>query len=312
MTSTHTLMPIDYYRLPFCRPKDGVKRDNENLGEFLAGDRIENSPYVLQMKKPMFCEQVCIANLGRGDAEGVSPNKVTKSIRKNYHNNWIVDNLSAAVKFEDEENVSTRYWQGFPIGFLGNDEKKKAYINNHVNIEIMYHPVETETDKYRVVRFIVEPFSIKHEYEPLVFPKVAKIKNPILSCKDASEHTNYEMINGKHQEASGKVLFTYDVIWTENKELKWASRWDVYLMMDGAIPAKVHWLSIANGLVIVFVLSAMIVAILVRNLHRDINRYNKVAMDEESRGWKLVRYCSFSYLFTHSNPASDFLSLSSL
>ena len=50
-----------------------------------------------------------------------------------------------------------------------------------------------------------------------------------------------------------------------------------------------------STLVIVFVLSAMIVAILVRNLHRDINRYNKVQMDEESRaeeleeyGWKLV------------------------
>jgi transmembrane 9 superfamily member 2/4 len=91
------------------------------------------------------------------------------------------------------------------------------------------------------------------------------------------------------------VLFTYDVIWTENKTVQWASRWDIYLYMDNAIPAKVHWLSIANSLVIVFVLSAMILAILVRNLQRDMNRYNKVALDEEARaeeleeyGWKLV------------------------
>jgi transmembrane 9 superfamily protein 2/4 len=34
------------------------------------------------------------------------------------------------------------------------------------------------------------------------------------------------------QLASGRVLFTYDVIWIENTELKWASRWDIYLTMD--------------------------------------------------------------------------------
>jgi transmembrane 9 superfamily protein 2/4 len=63
-----------------------------------------------------------------------------------------------------------------------------------------------------------------------------------------------------------------------------------------AVPAKVHWLSIANSLVIVFVLSAMIAAILVRNLRRDFDRYNeKVALTDEEKeetleeyGWKLV------------------------
>merc|ERR1712232_1502936 len=73
-----------------------------------------------------------------------------------------------------------------------------------------------------------------------------------------------------------------------------ASRWDIYLNMDQAIPARVHWLSIANSLVIVLVLSAMIAAILVRNLRRDFSRYNRLATDEEKAdeleefGWKLV------------------------
>ena len=65
MTSVHTLMPVDYYRLPFCQPKGGPKLDSENLGEFLAGDRIENSPYRLKMKTDMFCEQQ-----GRAEAYG--------------------------------------------------------------------------------------------------------------------------------------------------------------------------------------------------------------------------------------------------
>jgi transmembrane 9 superfamily member 2/4 len=317
MTSSKTLLPIEYYHLPFCKPAGGPKMDNENLGEFLAGDRIESSPYELFMKEDVYCKQVCISNLGRAEGAGSNPTKLVRAIRREYHNNWIVDNLPAASRTEDDTNVMTRYWQGFPIGFV---EDGKSYIYNHVNITIEYHPVEGETDKFRVVRFIVEPFSMKQEFDKLAvleniedsaLPIVAKIKKPIESCvPGATVHTNYDMVETvKPQEASGEVLFTYDVYWKENLDLKWASRWDVYLNMDNQIPAKVHWLSIANSMVIVFVLSAMIAAILVRNLHRDINRYNKVAMDEEARaeeleeyGWKLVhadvfRPPSFSPMF---------------
>jgi transmembrane 9 superfamily protein 2/4 len=316
MTSQKTLLPVEYYRLPFCQPPGGPKMDHENLGEFLAGDRIESSPYRLNFKVDMYCEQVCITNLGRGEQQGVSPNKMVRAIRKNYHNNWIVDNIPAASKVEDDNTVTTRYWQGFPVGFIASDTKK-AYVHNHVNIEVEYHAVETDPTKARIVRFTVEPFSIKHDFEASTDDdddaaideegngsskafKVADIQNPIESCNTKSAnraHTKYEMIyaHGRApQEASGRVLFTYDVIWTENANLHWASRWDVYLSMDNAIPAKVHWLSIANSLVIVIVLSAMIAAILVRNLRRDFSRYNRLATDEEKQedleefGWKLV------------------------
>lgn len=311
MTSTKTLLPIDYYRLPYCLPPGGhPKMDNENLGEFLAGDRIENSPYKLLMKTDMYCEQLCVRNLGRPDQPGVSPNKFVKAIRKDYHNNWIVDNLPSASRLENENYTMTQYGQGFPVGFIAYDDKK-AYVHNHVNIEIMYHAVETETDRYRVVRFTVEPFSIHHDFveakgaafdltddSVMLMPVVATIKNPIASCGAKKEHTSYDMVVNDRQapqEASGSVLFTYDVTWTENKGLRWASRWDIYLTMDHAISAKIHWIPIANSLVIVFVLSAMVMAVLVRNLHRDMNRYNKVSLDEGARaeeleeyGWKLV------------------------
>jgi transmembrane 9 superfamily member 2/4 len=315
MTSSKTLLPIDYYRLPFCQPANGPKMDNENLGEFLAGDRIESSPYLLKMKTEMYCEQVCIANLGKVEQRGMKPNRVVQAVRKEYHNNWIVDNLSAASKVEDDSTITTRYWQGFPVGYVGDDHV--SYVHNHVNIEILYHPVDTignETPKYRVVRFTIEPFSIKHDFEGIDsvqnaveedgIPKLqkwAKIKKPIASCDpsvadDKRSHTTWEMVTeiGRDpQPASGRVLFTYDVHW-EASDIHWASRWDIYLSMDNAIPAKVHWLSIANSLVIVCVLSAMIVAILLRNLRQDLARYNRLATDEEKaddleeKGWKLV------------------------
>lgn len=254
MTSSKTLLPIEYYRLPFCQPRGGPKMDNENLGEFLAGDRIESSPYVLQMKTEMYCQQVCIANLGVAEQRGMKKNKFVRAINQEYHNNWIVDNLSAASKAEDDATITTRYWQGFPVGFIA-DDSHLAYVHNHVNIEIMYHPIERladEEQKYRVVRLTVEPFSIKHDFksnggkddftsnDDEKIPQLqdwATIKKPIASCDSniplgQRSHTTYEMITEVDREpqlASGQVLFTYDVHWVENLELKWASRWDIYL-----------------------------------------------------------------------------------
>ena len=54
-----------------------------------------------------------------------------------------------------------------------------------------------------------------------------------------------------------------------------------------------HWFSIVNSLLIVLFLTAMIAMILIRNLHRDIMRYNRIPTDEEKAeereetGWKV-------------------------
>jgi transmembrane 9 superfamily protein 2/4 len=318
LTSIHDEYPIEYYRLPFCQPPEGIKLDHENLGEFLSGDRIENSPFRINMKKDMFCEQLCINHLGRPEAKGTAPSKIVRAIRRQYHNNWIVDNLPSASRSEDDSDTYTKYFHGFPIGFIMD---KTAYINNHFNIELEYHQVDgTDSDpEYRIVRFIVEPFSIAHDFTASFTDddddskdevdasksesfRVASIKNPIASCdysvpENKRKHTNYYMVTKAGpgpQPASQKVLFTYDVKWTENKEVSWASRWDIYLTMNDSVPNKIHWLSISNSLVIVLVLSSMIAAILIRNLRRDYDRYSKVPTDEERMedqeefGWKLV------------------------
>lgn len=325
VTSSKTLYPLDYYHFPFCEPEGGPVKEHENLGELLIGDRIESSPYVLKMKEEMYCRMVCVTDLGdpvtdrkqkvdvwknmskeqrvelvearkRGEHVHPKTNLVAGAIRRQYSNNWIVDNLSAASKSEDSDSITLRYSRGFPIGYIGEDNR--AYVNNHVNIELMYHPVESETNKYRVVRFTVEPFSILHSFEetPVTDEDLYRIINPIDSCKKGSSvHTDWDMVeSGLPQQASGEVLFTYDVTWIENKDLKWASRWDVYLTMDNAIPSNLHWQSVVNSLVIVILLTTFIAGILVRNLRRDIAGYNQVLTDEEKadeleeQGWKLV------------------------
>ena len=63
MDSTKTQLPYSIYDLPFCTPKDADKKDKDgnpdvvvvnaadNLGEVLAGDRMETSPYELRFKQ---------------------------------------------------------------------------------------------------------------------------------------------------------------------------------------------------------------------------------------------------------------------
>jgi len=323
LTSSVELLPLDYYRLPFCAPDGGPKLDHENLGEFLAGDRIENSPYRLAMKEDMICEQLCVAHLGppetspetkkgkKAKTKKNKKNRVAAAIRRQYHANWIIDNLPSAAKVEDDTMIETSYSSGFPIGFIESDV---AYVHNHVNIEIQYHQVELEEGKNRIVKFIVEPFSISHAFKEADDDddddddasedddkkssfKPVNILNPIESCEERNyeKHTNYDMLAERPKQlASGRVLFTYDVIWTENTELHWASRWDVYLDTENPESTKVHWVSIFNSLIVIVILSTMVAAILVRNVRSDYARYNRLSTDEEldtakqEIGWKLV------------------------
>merc|ERR1719253_1495283 len=88
-------------------------------------------------------------------------------------------------------------------------------------------------------------------------------------------------------DSAGGGVFTYDVKW-EYSAIKWASRWDTYLLMGDE---QIHWFSIVNSLMIVLFLTGMVAMIMMRTLHRDFNRYNatEAAEDvEEETGWKLV------------------------
>ena len=151
LTSVHTQIPYDYYSLKFCRPRGGIKRATENLGEFLGGDLIENSPFQLFMEQDQFCKVLCQVDLAKSDVSALKT-----IIKEEYHNNWIIDNLPAASIVDSEQYIITAYAGGFPVGY---QDHKASYLFNHVNIIVEYHPLD---DGSRVVGFYVEPFTVKH------------------------------------------------------------------------------------------------------------------------------------------------------
>jgi transmembrane 9 superfamily protein 2/4 len=283
MTSVHTQVPYDYYALKFCKPRSGVQQAQENLGEFLTGDRIENSPYQLFMEQDQFCNILCMEHIKSHDVQAFKA-----IIKEEYHHNWIIDNLPAASILDSEQYITTTYAGGFPVGY---QDGSKTYIFNHVNIIVEYHPLD---DGSRVVGFYVEPFTVKHRFVNDQGWDGEDIRTaPPLSTCDKSGPMVFESISEKQEVKPGRILFTYDVMWRASN-VKWASRWDIYLTMDNAVPDKVHWFSIINSMLIVMFLSVMIVMIMVRNLHRDITRYNRVLTEDEKNeereesGWKLV------------------------
>ena len=297
MSSIHTQLPKDYYRLPFCVPEGGPKMASENLGEFLTGNKIQNSPYTINMKKETYCQILCQIQLSKVEARNLRMH-----IRFGYHNNWIIDNIpSAAIGLTEAGQKQKHYAGGFPIGFVdaGSGDAKDAYLYNHVNINIDYHkPTDTTEQGYRVVGFAVEPMSIAH-YFLGDFDWDGKSSEgytkSLATCNDGSHMTRDDITSNQIVQENEKIVYTYDVIWNES-DVAWSSRWDVYLSEDHLVPAQVHWYSITNSILVVLFLSLLIISILVRNLRRDIAGYNAMAAlaDEEKdedideSGWKLV------------------------
>jgi transmembrane 9 superfamily protein 2/4 len=294
MTSYHTQIPKDYYRLPFCQPSGGPKMASENLGEFLTGNKIQSSAYSLNMLTEVYCQKLCQVDVSKVEAA-----KLRLHIKYGYHNNWIVDNLpSASLGLNAATGEKQKHYAGgFPVGFI-NEADKQPFIFNHVNIILDYHKRDPAVEKYRVVGFSVEPMSIKHEFQggyQWDGQDAEGFSKPLSTCSTTTHMDRNVIESNQLVKAGENILFTYDVIWNESG-IAWSSRWDIYLNEDHLVPAQVHWYSITNSILVVVFLSMLVISILVRNLRRDIEAYNALSVlaDEEAdeevdeTGWKLV------------------------
>jgi len=241
------------------------------------------------MRNDEYCHVLCQVELSVRQVA-----QFKRSVDESYHHNWILDNIPAASVVDTEAFVTTSYSRGFPVGRYDH-VAGKHYLYNHANIVVEYH--EVVPDANRIVGFYVEPFSVDHMFVDDVTWSGKDEAPELQTCSKAEP---MDLIKAKDHELvlskSTRVIYTYDIVWKPSN-IKWASRWDIYLSMDNAVPEQVHWFSIVNSLMIVFCLSVMIAMILVRNLRHDISQYNQVPLDDqadsgtlttEETGWKLV------------------------
>ncbi|KAM3678172.1 transmembrane 9 superfamily member 2 [Ammospiza nelsoni] len=285
LDSVESVLPYEYTAFDFCQA-EGKKRPSENLGQVLFGERIEPSPYRFTFNKKETCKTVCTKTYDTTKPEDKQKlDFLKKSMLLNYQHHWIVDNMPVTWCYDVEDGQ--RFCNpGFPIGcYITEDgrpkdacvinsefhEKDTFYIFNHVDIKIYYHVVENEALGARLVAAKLEPKSYKHTHPD----------NPDCSGvpMDISNKASGEV----------KIAYTYSVTFHEEKNIRWASRWDYIL--ESMPHTHIQWFSIMNSLVIVLFLSGMVAMIMLRTLHKDIARYNQMDSTEDAQeefGWKLV------------------------
>ena len=300
LTSTKTVSHKDPYSLALCPPKFGFwdgYQQHQNLGQFLIGSRIESSPYELLVGKDEFCKQLCVSYLGHPEVpqnkrwQSYEAAKIQKPIRQDFHQHFIVDNLSAASISENEFSVTTRYYNyGVPLGYV-DEGSDNVYVYNHLNFVIGYTPLPN--GKYNILRLSVEPFSILQDFtegydrddtfmddDPWYEQDQpdATIIQPIRSCDRNSSvvsHTSWNMLRmdrRQPQPANGRVLFTYDVIWEIDTSYGWEDRWKLYLTMDNSTPPLLHVKSLVFGVSMLGLAFFLFFIMVIRPLRRYTNQ----------------------------------------
>lgn len=192
---------------------------------------------------------------------------------------------------ETTEPYVQHYEKGFALGFVGhadvqNSEPGTKYLNNHLRLIVFYHQYaqtgatattgsgaageEKSFQGSRIVGFEVEAYSVAHQLAPGTswvepaadefkdqgqYLELINSKNKLSTCNPApGEKVLPQRVSDLPADATDKdrtVIFTYDVHW-EASNIKWASRWDLYLKMTDS---KIHWFSIINSIMIVLFLS---------------------------------------------------------
>ena len=170
------------------------------------------------------------------------------------------------------------YRRGYPLGTPGN-KSSPTLVNNHLSFTVKIHKPEG-LPGWRIVGFEVVPYSIDS----------ARIDTDCSPDQefDAEKYPPQTVIASPPSQATKSISWSYSLMWSEDKEVAWSSRWDHYLKSSDASAANIHWFAIMNSLMIVLCLSAMVAMILLRALHkvRVGNLCHKCrGMEEQGMAW---------------------------
>ncbi|XP_023930008.1 transmembrane 9 superfamily member 1-like [Lingula anatina] len=183
--------------------------------------------------------------------------------------------LSEADLAQLKEAIEDLYYFEFVLdnipvrGFLGHLEEGGFLPHNH--------KVQLWTNIH---------FNIQYNGDQIIYANIS-----------TKEH---EPVNLDDAVAPFEIRFTYSVKWHPTK-LKYSDR-DKLVKGTSFFPKtlEIHWLSIINSLVLVFLLLGFVVIILTRVLKNDFARYNTddedgEELDNDDNGWKIIHTDVFRF-----------------
>ncbi|ESO09441.1 hypothetical protein HELRODRAFT_190496 [Helobdella robusta] len=291
LNSIETALPYEYNHFDFCPTPEKEESPVENLGQVVFGERIRPSVYKFSFGQNFTDRAACESRKYKVNADDKRKlQTILDGIKKNYKHHWIIDNMPVTWCRTLADDPSKKVCEpGFPIGCYTKQnknvdcplsyeklEKDTHYLFNYAHITIQYHPKENDWGNQanklpegagRLVGASIEldsvDFSVKGKRVPMALPE--KIDKEFA------------------------ITYKYGVTFIVNSNTKWSSRWDYIL--NSTPHTEIQWFSILNSVVIVIFLTGMTAMILLRNLHKDIARYNQMDNSEEAQeefGWKLV------------------------
>jgi transmembrane 9 superfamily protein 2/4 len=281
LTSTRTQLPFNYYHAPYCRPSK-TKHQSENLGEKLAGDDIQTSPYSVVIKKDVKCAILC-----REELDDSKMGIFRSLIDGEYRVHMMLDNLPAAMHNEEQQYTV----RGWPVGFYVDPEdggERQYVLYNHIEFLVQYHVDPEHFQGYRIVGFSGVPSSVRHAYTLSMGSKKFEDGVDLRTCGKEGDSPIRDISQMMTVNNPGEVIFSYGIRWQESS-VTWSHRWDVYMMSNPE--DQIHYFSIVNSLMITLFLTGVVAMIMLRTLHRDITAYNELQTIEEAQeesGWKLV------------------------
>eukprot|EP01013_Petalomonas_cantuscygni_P032557 TRINITY_DN59138_c0_g1_i1.p1 TRINITY_DN59138_c0_g1~~TRINITY_DN59138_c0_g1_i1.p1 ORF type:complete len:656 (-),score=157.02 TRINITY_DN59138_c0_g1_i1:244-2211(-) len=289
--------PIRYHFdfLPYCR--HDIRPTPSNLGEVLWGDAVFSTLYKATMMQNAHCLVACerfvpIDTLVR----------FKLLIDRAYHANFIYDSLPLIQAYKEEclsasmpahecrQRLGVRVGKKLPGNTSG--ALPQYFIHNHVHFDIRYHKPPTLADddhsQYRVVGFHGSSRSIGWNSQSQCmnnshFEETADALPPLKMAPRRVEV-------GNETKLGLRLVWTYSVKWSEDKETRWLTRWDIYFLASDERPG-IHWFALVNALLVVLFLSVLVALIMLRALHRDFNQYNdpeSAVEGMEETGWKQV------------------------
>lgn len=285
LRSIATLVPYDYYHLPFCTPKSWVTL-GESIGQILVGDAMQTSLYQFSMRVNQSCVRL---DCDAGNAELVKrrADELTNFIEQGYRGHMSLDNLpgyndggeiyNGKCKQVPPVNWANKFMRGYALG-VPSWCRDRTLLNNHLDFVVRYHTPEGG-EGHRVVGFTITPRSVNFDGG--------------LECNEAFEYqpTFLPLEMDAIKAGTQKVQWTYSVKFIEDPKVSWATRWDAYLSTSFAdTHAAVHWQYIVNSILITFCLCVIAGMMLLRTLRKDCVEYNSEDPDSlaEDMGWKLV------------------------
>lgn len=319
LTSVRTQIPRSFYALPFCVPTK-TEHAPESLGEVMHGNLVQSTAFQLRfgLSRTLALCKVTLEN----------PARLTwaKRVREDYRAHLLLDNLPVATRLTAPQSpqpagpdagasAAVHYERGYSLGFLRQPGVKRlgrvgtAYVNNHFSFTVGFFgtprlgtgtsAAEAEAagaaagmdETVRIVSFEVVPHSVRWTHD-VKWPE--GFEGADGEAKDAlnvqPNAVGLRALDGPlslDDPETREIIFTYNVTWLRS-DIPYSSRWDLY--MDMAEGKNIHWFSLTGSLSVSLALAALVAAIMVRTVRRDLQRYNAEEGDEllHEIGWK---YC---------------------